>query len=335
MNQCIDNMRRRLAIAAACTAVSFSSTVMASSAAPVAKPAAQPQAPWVVPVRENIFAIMGAGANITVQIGAGGVLVVDAGNEQHIGEVIALIRSLTDHPIRYLITTHDDEQHRGGNAELAKTGSKLGSMAAAGMREDQPTADIIAHENVLTSISSLDPPPPFEGWPTSTFFTDSKSISFNQDGIDILFVPKAHSNGDTLVYFRQSNVISAGDIYTPDRYPYFDVAKGGSLQGVIDGLNRLIDLTITENMQEGGTLVVPGHGRIGNESDVVEYRDMLTIIRNYIQEMIRERRSLAEIQKARPTFGFDPLYAPGTSEWTVEEFVAAVYRELTQKGGRK
>lgn len=293
------------------------------------------QAPWVVPVRENVFAIMGAGSNITVQIGDSGVLVVDAGAEQQVSEVLAAIRGLTQRPIRYLLTTHDDEQHRGGNPEIAQAGMKFGSMGASGVRDEQPTAEIIAHEHVLTSISALDPAPPFEGWPTSTFYTDSKSLAFNQEGIDILYLPKAHSDGDTIVYFRRSNVISAGDIYTPDRYPYFDVAKGGSLQGVIDGLNRIIDLTITDNMQEGGTLVVPGHGRIGNESDVVEYRDMLTIIRNYIQEMIRERRSLAEVQKARPTFGFDPLYAPGTSEWTVEEFVAAIYRELSQKGSRK
>jgi cyclase len=290
-------------------------------------------APWVVPVRENLFAIMGAGGNVTVQVGVSGILVVDSGSERHAGEVLALIRGLTDRPIRYLITTHDDDQHRGGNPQLAQAGMKFGSMGAAGVRDEQPTAEIVAHENVLTSISSRpDPAPPFEGWPTSTFFTDSKSVTFNQEGIDILWMPKAHSDGDTLTYFRKSNVISAGDIYTPDRYPYFDVARGGSLQGVIDALNRLIDLTITDNMQEGGTLVVPGHGRIGNESDVVAYRDMLTIVRNYIQEMIRERRSLAEVQKARPTFGFDPLYAPGTSEWTVEEFVAAIYRELTQKG---
>jgi len=316
---------------AMCVGLCGGGTVLAASEADTVSA----QAPWVVPVRDNVFAIMGAGSNITVQIGDSGVLVVDAGAEQNVSEVLAAIRGLTHRPIRYLLTTHDDEQHRGGNPQIAKAGMKFGSMGAAGVRDEQPTAEIIAHEHVLTSMSALEPAPPFEGWPTSTFFTDSKSLTFNQEGIDILYLPKAHSDGDTIVHFRQSNVISAGDIYTPDRYPYFDVAKGGSLQGVIDGLNRIIDLTITENMQEGGTLVIPGHGRVGNESDVVEYRDMLTIIRNYIQEMIRERRSLAEIQKARPTFGFDPLYAPGTSEWTVEQFVAAIYRELSQKGGRK
>jgi len=332
MNRKIQIVRRRVVAALAlCAGLMGSATVSASS---VANAEAE-QAPWVVPVRENVFAIMGAGGNVTVQIGDSGVLVVDTGAEQHVDQVIALIRRLSDRPIRYLITTHDDEEHRGGNPQVAIAGVKFGSMGAPGVTDEQPTAEIIAHENVLTSLSSREPAPPFEGWPTSTFFTESKSLSFNQEGIDILLTPKAHSDGDVLVYFRRSNVISAGDIYTPDRYPYFDVAKGGSLQGVIDGLNRLIDLTITENMQEGGTLVVPGHGRIGNESDVVEYRDMLTIVRNYIQEMIRERRSLAEIQKARPTFGFDPLYAAGTSEWTVEEFVAAIYRELTQKGGRR
>lgn len=330
MNESIGVVRRFTTALAVCAGLSCGGTAASSEPG---GPAAQ--APWIVPVRENLFAIMGAGGNVTVQSGASGVLVVDTGTEQHAAEVITLIRGVTDRPIRYMITTHDDDQHRGGNPEIAQAGMKFGSMGAAGVRDEQPTAEIIAHENVLTSISSLDPAPPFEGWPTSTFFTDSKSLSFNQEGIDVLFVPKSHSGGDTIVYFRQSNVISAGDLYTPDRYPYFDVSKGGSLQGVLDGLNRLIDLTITENMQEGGTLVVPGHGRIGNESDVVEYRDMLTIIRNYIQEMIREKRSLAEVQKARPTFGFDPLYAAGTTEWTVDEFVAAIYRELSQQRNKK
>jgi cyclase len=328
MKQRSESVRRRFSLALAiCAALAGGGTAVAAES--------NSEAPWVVPVRENVFAIMGAGSNVTVQIGDSGVLVVDSGAEQNIEAVIGLIRGLSDRPIRYLITTHDDDQHRGGNPQLAQSGMKFGAMGSGTVRDEQPTAEIIAHENVLTSISSLEPAPPFEGWPTSTFFTDSKSLAFNREGIDILLVPKAHSDGDTLIYFRQSNVVSAGDIYTPDRYPYFDVSKGGSLQGVIDGLNRLIDMTITDNMQEGGTLVVPGHGRIGNESDVVEYRDMLTIIRNYIQEMIREKRSLAEVQKARPTFGFDPLYAAGTCEWTVEEFVAAIYRELTQKGGRK
>lgn len=328
MNQ-TSKLRRRFATALAiCAGLTNAGIAVAASEAD----AMTAEAPWIVPVRTNVFAIMGAGGNITVQTGESGVLVVDGGAEQNVAEVITLIRSMTDRPIRYLITTHDDAFHRGGNPEIAQAGMKFGSMGAAGVRDEQPTAEIIAHENVLTSISALDPAPPFEGWPTSTFFTESKSLSFNQEGIDVLFVPKSHSGGDTIVYFRQSNVISAGDLYTPDRYPYFDVSKGGSLQGVIDGLNRLIDLTITENMQEGGTLVVPGHGRVGNESDVVEYRDMLTIVRNYIQEMIRERRSLAEVQKARPTFGFDPLYAAGTTEWTVDEFVAAIYRELSKKG---
>lgn len=329
MKQRSESVRRRGSLALAmCAALAGSGTAVAAAES-------NSEAPWVVPVRDNVFAIMGAGSNVTVQIGDSGVLVVDSGAEQNIEAVIGLIRGLSDRPIRYLLTTHDDDQHRGGNPQLAQSGMKFGAMGSGTVRDEQPTAEIIAHENVLTSISSLEPAPPFEGWPTSTFFTDSKSLTFNREGIDILLVPKAHSDGDTLIYFRQSNVISAGDIYTPDRYPYFDVSKGGSLQGVIDGLNRLIDMTITDNMQEGGTLVVPGHGRIGNESDVVEYRDMLTIVRNYIQEMIREKRSLAEVQKARPTFGFDPLYAAGTSEWTVEEFVAAIYRELTQKGGRK
>ena len=330
MNDKSKVVRRRFALAfAICAGLSCGEAIAAAE-----PDAGSAQAPWIVPVRDNVFAIMGAGGNVTVQSGEGGVLVVDAGDDKHAADVLALIRTMTDRPIRYLITTHDDEMHRGGSPEIAQAGLKFGSMGAPGMRDEHATAEIIAHENVLTSISALEPAPPFEGWPTSTFFTDSKSLAFNQEGIDVLFVPKSHSGGDTIIYFRQSNVISAGDIYTPDRYPYFDVSKGGSLQGVIDGLNRLIDLTITENMQEGGTLVVPGHGRVGNESDVVEYRDMLTIIRNYIQEMIREKRSLAEVQKARPTFGFDPLYAPGTTEWTVEEFVAAVYRELTQKKGK-
>jgi glyoxylase-like metal-dependent hydrolase (beta-lactamase superfamily II) len=147
-----------------------------------------------------------------------------------------------------------------------------------------------------------------------------------------LHAPNAHTAGDSIVFFRGSDVISTGDIFITTGYPYIDVENGGTITGIIDALNRIIDLAIPEELQEGGTLIVPGHGRLCDESEVVEYRDMLTIIRSVIQERINEGMSLDEVQATRPTSGFDVRYGSDSGFWTTEQFVAAIYNELRNSG---
>jgi glyoxylase-like metal-dependent hydrolase (beta-lactamase superfamily II) len=144
-------------------------------------------------------------------------------------------------------------------------------------------------------------------------------------------MPAAHTDGDSIVFFRRSDVISAGDIFTPETYPVIDLARGGSVQGVIDALNRIIELTVPAKYQEGGTYVIPGHGRLCEEADVVEYRDMVTIIRDRIQDLIRKGKTLEQVRAARPTLDYDTQYGGGATGSGAARFVEAVYRSLGGK----
>jgi len=196
-------------------------------------------------------------------------------------------------------------------------------------------AFVVAHENVLKVMSAPtgnEPPTPFGAWPTETFFQDEKTMYFNGEGIELAHVKNASTDGDILVFFRSSDVIAAGDIYNTLGYPRIDVARGGSVNGVIEGLNRLIDIAISEQFTEGGTRIVPGHGRISDEFDVVEYRDMVTIVRDRVAAMIKKGRTLAQVQAARPTIDWEPRYGSSSGPWTTAMFVEAVYRSLSSAG---
>jgi hypothetical protein len=144
----------------------------------------------------------------------------------------------------------------------------------------------------------------------------------NGEGIQLYHVPAAITDTDTIVYFRFSDVISAGDLYTPGRYPMIDVGKGGTVQGVIDGLNKIIDIAFPEYRHQGGTMIVPGHGRLGDTADVAIYRNMVAVIRDRIQDLKKQGQSLAQVKAAKPTLDFDGIYG------SPDAFVEAVYRTL-------
>ena len=283
----------------------------------------------VLRVQGNVYMLVGADGNVTVQVGEEGVLIVDTLREELSDRLLATIRELSDGPIRYLISTHAHADNTGGNATIAQAGSNiaggnvLGAIADAG-----ETAKIIAHENVLISMSAAETPLPFAAWPTDTFFTDRKEVFFNGEAVQVLHQPAAHTDGDSIVFFRRSDVISTGDIFLTTRYPYIDRDKGGTYQGIIDALNRIIDLTVPADRQEGGTMVIPGHGRLCDEADVVEYRDMLTIIRDRIRYLVEQGASLREVLDARPTLDYDGRYGADSGSWTTEQFIAAIYEEL-------
>ncbi len=274
----------------------------------------------VWPVQGNIYMLVGAGGNITVQVGDDGVLIVDTMYGELSEKVLAAIREFSDGPIRHIINTHAHPDHTGGNAAIAVAGESIST--------NLDHAAVLAHENVLIDMLSQDPRPPVEAQPTRPYFTDSKDFFFNGEAVFLLHQPNAHTDGDSIVHFRRSDVISAGDIFSTTGYPFIDVKNGGSIQGIIDALNRIIDIAVPAYLQEGGTRVIPGHGRLCDESEVVEYRDMLTIIRGDIQEMINEGRSLRQVQSARPTLGYDVRYGSDSGSFTTEQFVEAIYREL-------
>ena len=194
-------------------------------------------------------------------------------------------------------------------------------------------AQIIAHDNVLKRMSARNtqPPIPAAAWPTSTFIGDDKKLFFNGEGIHIIHQPAAHTDGDSIVFFRRSDVISTGDIFTTTNYPVIDLAAGGTINGTIDGLNRIVDLIIPVYGQEGGTLVIPGHGRLSDMGDVVNYREMATIVRDRVQDMVNKGRTLDQVKAARPTRDYDPVYGSTSGFWTTEMFVDAVFKTLKKQ----
>jgi glyoxylase-like metal-dependent hydrolase (beta-lactamase superfamily II) len=282
-----------------------------------------------LPVQGNVYFIAGAGGNITVQVGDDSVLVVDSEYAPLSAKILAAIKQISKKPIRYLINTSFDADHTGGNAEIAAAGSQIvGRDPADGGKP--PGAPIIAEEHVLKHMSAptgAKASAPFEAWPTDTYATPDYEL-FNGEGIQILHEPAAHTDGDSIVFFRRSDVISAGDIFSTVTYPVIDRKNGGSINGTIAALNHLIKLSIPKAKEEGGTYVIPGHGRICDRADVVEYRDMVTIIRDRIKSMINDRMTLVQIKASQPTLDYDARYGATTPNWSKDMFIDAVYADL-------
>ncbi len=277
----------------------------------------------LIPVQGNVYMLMGAGGNITVQVGDDGVLLVDTMFAPLAPRIAAEIKKISPQPIRYIIDTHVHPDHVGGNEALAKMGVPGASQTDTG------GATIIAHENVVNRMAKATPTPGgIPGLPNDEYFTRTKDLYFNGEPIFVIHEPNAHTDGDSIVLFRRSDTISAGDIFTPERYPFIDVERGGSVQGELDALNHIIHLTVPARLQEGGTRVIPGHGRLCDEAEVVDYRNMITIVRDRVQAMIKKGMSLEQVKAARPTLDYDTQYGSG------DAFVEAVFRSLSNPPAR-
>ena len=303
----------------------------------------------VVQLRPNFFLIGGAGGNIVVQIGPAGVVVVDSGSTEAAARVVTEIRRLTPLPIRYLINTGMDADHVGGNEILSKAGMTIlaGALAAgAGLGDSLITnngaASVLAHENVLTRMSAPTgeaAPFPAALWPTKTFHYRQYSMYLNGDGIQVIHMPNAHTDGDAIVYFRRGDVIATGDLIDTRRFPVIDVARGGSVQGELDALNRLMDLTVYNlplQWEADRTLLVPGHGHVYDKLDLLEYRDAITVVRDRVKALIDEGKTLEQVKEANPTLGYRSQYGADSGPWTTDMFVEVIYRELAgTKGGAR
>jgi cyclase len=288
----------------------------------------------VLKVQGDIYMLAGPGGNTTVQAGETGVLVVDTQTAAASDKLLAAIRSISPKPIHYIVNTNGRSESVGGNAALAKAGptrpNRLPVQAGLGGNVEAKTT-IVAHETVLNRLIAT-PGVPADAWPTETFFGEDKEIFFNNEAVQVFHQPAAQTDGDSIVFFRRSDVIATGDLFTTTMYPFIDAAKGGSIDGVIAALNHIIDIAIPDHkVQEGGTMIVPGHGRLCDEQDVIEYRDMVTIIHDRVQYMIGKGKTLEQIKAAKPTLDFDARYDSNGGSWTATMFIEQIYRDLTKK----
>jgi glyoxylase-like metal-dependent hydrolase (beta-lactamase superfamily II) len=294
----------------------------------------------VLQVRPNFYMLVGAGGNIAVQVGVDGAVVVDAGSAARAAAVVETIRKLSAGPIRYVINTSADADHVGGNEIVARAGQNL--FTAPDPTGAGPAgAAILSAHNVLARMSApTGQKAPFaEGaWPTETFDRGRKYMYLNGEGIEVFHLPAAHTDGDAIVFFRRSDVVVAGDIFDTERFPVIEVARGGSVEGEIAALNRLVELAIPSIpivSREEGTWVVPGHGRLSDQLDVVQYRDMVTIVRDRVRDLVKAGMTLEQVKATSPARGYTQRYGASSGSWTPDDFVEAVYRSLAAPRGEK
>ena len=286
----------------------------------------------VTKVRPNIYMLTGAGGNITVMPFDLGAVVVDTGSTAMADSVLEAIGQLSPKPIANIINTSATADHVGGNEKLHNAGRRLPFEIVAG---EGPM--VIAHEKVLTRMSAPTGQvavAPEKAWPNETYHVDYKKLAAEYRGgeqIELIYMPAAHSDGDSIVWFRHADVIATGDIFMESSYPIIEVANGGTINGVIDALNKILDLAFADFRSQGGTMIVPGHGRLCDMADVAYYRDMLTIVRDLVQEMIRKGMTLEQVKTAKPTFPWDGRYGSTSGRWTTDMFVEAVYKTLSAK----
>jgi len=273
-------------------------------------------------VQGRVYMMTGAGGNSAVQVGGDGVLIVDTEFAPLAPKLMAEIRKLNQGPVLFIVNTHFHADHVGGNAALARLAEP--DLKGAPLK-------IIGHENVLNRLAKSQPALPVEGMPVDEYFTPFKDLRMNGEAVIIYHEPNAHTDGDSVILFRGSDVVATGDIFTPGGYPFLDIDHGGSVQGEIAALDHILDLTVPGHTQEGGTYVIPGHGRVCDEADVVEFRDMVVIVRDRIQDMIKRKMTIEQIKAARPTSDYDTEYVTADSFVKPDQFVEAVYRSLTKR----
>ncbi len=265
-------------------------------------------------VQGNVYMLSGAGSNVAVQVGDEGVLVVDTGAAASREALLTAIREIADgRPIRWIINTNGDLDHTGGNETVSQAGLTVNGNPAA----------IVAHENVLARMTAANRP--VTEMPLNTFFESGRDFFFNGEAVFLYHEP-SQNDGNIFVYFRGSDVLVSGDLFVTTQYPVIDLEAGGGVDGYLDGLNKMLDIAVPAYLQEGGTYVIPGHGRVGDEADLLTFRDMLFIVRARIADMVTQGKTLEQVLAAKPALDYDTRY--DTRAYTSAQFVEAIYRDL-------
>lgn len=329
-------MSGRLVLVAAALAVSL-------IAAPRAQQGRTPAAPTAPAVRSlhvqgNVWMISAGVVNVAVQVGDQGVLLVDSGTEAAADAILAEVRRLAgDRPIRYIVNTHAHPDHTGGNVRIAAAGKSIisGNFAGQAGPGAANAAKILAHEQTQLRMQAEGSGVPSAGWPTDTFFVEKDAFYFNGEAVELLHQPDAHTSGDVIVHFRKSDVIAAGDVYVNTTFPMIHREHGGSYAGMLAALNRIIDITVPRDKAEGGTYVIPGHGRLADEADVVDYRDMAAIVHGRLQDALGKKMTLAQVKSARLVFDYEGRFGAATGAWTRDAFLEAAYGSLSAATGAR
>ncbi len=316
----------------------------------------------ILPVQDNIYMMVADGNNITVSVGPEGVAMVNTGPAAMSDKILAALNQLSaaiaaapatnkcfgancpqtwgwsspymnsiisspapPKPIRFVMNTSAAPENTGGNEKFASIPGMKGRATS-----------VIAHENVLNRMSApsgKQAPTPEKAWPTDTYFDEFFKLPsfFNGEAVIVYHEPAANTDGDSIVFFRHSEVISAGNIFSTVSYPVIDIEKGGTVNGVINGLNHILDLAVSEYRSQGGTWIIPGHGRLSDTADVASYRNMMVMVRDRIQDLMNKGMTVEQVKAAKPTMDFDGRYGSNSGSWTTAMFVEAVYRSLKEK----
>ncbi|HEX4051351.1 MAG TPA: MBL fold metallo-hydrolase [Steroidobacteraceae bacterium] len=289
----------------------------------------------VVPVAAGIAMVDVHGQNVVVQYGPDGVLVVDSGAPGDSSALLQVVKHLSSEPIRFILNTSASPDRTGGNAQLAQAGhgfSQNESGFGGGRFVGMTNAPVVARLNVLTAMSGSTPGYSQDALPSITYDEGQQNLSLNGDSIEMVPAPSGHSDGDSWVVFRQADVIVSGDTVDMLRFPQIDVAHGGGIDAEVDAMNRLVDIVVPAlplYWHQGGTVLIPARGRLAQAEEVVQYRDMVTMVRDRVQALVAQHRSLAQVKAANPTAGFNNRYGAEDGPWTTDQFVTAVYQSLT------
>ena len=278
----------------------------------------------VLAVQKNVYMIVTPAGNVTAQVGNDGVLLVDTGTAALAPEIFAAVRTLSEKPIHTIVNTHLHTDHTGGNAIMVK-------MGGGGPQPVRVMAHEYTFNRMMDAAVAANSGTPSAAMPMNTYFTPTRDFFLNGEAIILHHLPAAHTDGDSLVHFRGSDVVSVGDVFSPELYPVIDTQNGGSVNGLIAALNRVLEITVPAKYQEGGTYVIPGHGRLCDEAEVVEYRDMVTIVRDRIADLIKKKQTLQQVKAARPSRDYDAEYGAPSGPSSPDAFVEAVFKSLSAK----